>query len=381
MPATAFSTKFARELDVDQLAALMTGEQPTPDRDGAELLSGSGDAIRADIQCSSCGKFGARVVRSARSRASKALLRQAHFRFVDPSGGDAHHPFCEFYGDDETRSTQDSLLDFGSEKSAETRAIRLLVCKGIEQGIFDQRRIRDMRQWFFDLKSASRFTVSLPLEAIQWAHALQRHPHYQRWQFHPSQAEMPAFDWKAAAKKQFTEENLDLFDLVKDRLIPFEEATWKQAGELARKNHGREVFDATKLQPYYEAALSLCAFVAANSKIDFGKRQPEYYRWKGAPPALLALCALVLFVCDWDLNAAITAFAKLLAAPSPSDFALGNVIGLNPFHDYGAWRLVIASAEVAARSPYGLDYGARLAAIEAELRERHRLWKTQQPPG
>ena len=201
MPATAFSVRFARELDVDQLAILMTGQQPTSARDGAELLSASGDAIRSDIQCSSCGKFGAHIVRSARSRASRAILRQAHFRFVDPNGGDAHHPFCEFHGNEETRSAQDSLLDFGSEKSAETRAIRLLVYKGIEQGIFDQRRIRDMRQWFFDLKSATRFTVSMPLEAISWAHALQRHPHYQRWPFHPSQAEMPAFDWKAAAKK------------------------------------------------------------------------------------------------------------------------------------------------------------------------------------
>lgn len=381
MPATAFSIRFARELDVDQLAILMTGAQPSQDRDGAELLSGFGDAIRADIQCSSCGKFGAGVVRSARSRASRAVLRQAHFRFVDPSGGDAHHPFCEFYGDDETRSTQDSLVDFGSEKSAETRAIRLLVCKGIEQRIFDQRRIRDMRQWFFDLKTATRFTVSVQPEAISWAHALQRHPHHQRWQFHPSQAEMPAFDWKAAAKKQFTEEHIDLFELVKGRLLPFEEATWKQATELARKNHGREVFDVTKLQPYYEAALSLCTFVAANSGIDFGKRQPEYYRWKGAPPALLALCALVLFVSDWDMNAAITAFAKLLTAPEPSDFALGNVIGLNPFHEYDAWRLVIASAEVAAKSPSGMDYSRRLAAIETELREQHRRWKTEQPRG
>ena len=60
---------------------------------------------------------------------------------------------------------------------------------------------------------------------------------------------------------------------------------------------------------------------------------------------------------------------------------LGNVIGLNPFHDYSAWRLVIASSEVAARSPNGLDYGARLAAIEAELREQHRLWKSEQPRG
>jgi hypothetical protein len=379
MPATAFSVRFARELDVDQLAILMTDVQPTPDRDGADILNAFTDAIRADIQCASCGKFGARIVRPAKSRASKAVLRQAHFRFVDRNGGDAHHPFCEFHGNDETRSTQDSLLDFGSEKSAETRAIRLLVCKGIDQRIFDQRRIRDMRQWFFDLKSATRFTVAMPLEAISWARALQRHPHYQRWQFQPSQAEMPAFDWKAAAKKQFTEEHLPLFELVKGGLLPFEDATWRQASELAQKNHGREVFDVTKLQPYYEAAISLCTFVAANGGIDFGKRQPEIYRWKGAPTALLALCALVLFVSDWNMNAAIAAFAKLLSAPEPSDVALGNVIGLNPFHEYGAWRLVIASGEVAAKSPNGLDYNARLAAIEAALREQHRQWKEHQP--
>lgn len=378
MPTTAFSVRFGRELDVDQLAILLTGQQPTPARDGAELLSTFGDAVRSDVQCSSCGKFGAHIVRSGKSRTSKAVLRQAHFRFVDPNGGNAHHPFCEFYGSDETRSTQNGLLDFGSEKSAETRAIRLLVCKGIEQRIFDQRRIRDMRQWFFDLKSATRFTVSMPLEAISWAHALQRHPHHQRWQFHPSQAEMPAFDWKAAAKKQFTEEHLHLFELVKGGLIPFEDATWRQANDLARKNHGREVFDVTKLQPYYEAAISLCIFVAANGGIDFGKRQPEIYRWKGAPTALLALCALVLFVSDWDMNAAIATFAKLLSAPEPSDIALGNVIGLNPFHEYGAWRLVIASADVAAKSPNGLDYSASLSAIEAALREQHRLWKNDQ---
>ena len=138
------------------------------------------------------------------------------------------------------------------------------------------------------------------------------------------------------------------------------------------------MFDVTKLQPYYEAAISLCTFVAANGGIDFGKRQPEIYRWKGAPAPLLALCALVLFVSDWDMNAAITAFAKLLSAPAPSNLTLGNVIGLNPFHEYAAWRLVIASAEVAAKSPNGLDYGARLAAIEVALREQHRRWKDHQ---
>ncbi|MCP3416230.1 hypothetical protein NLM16_19230 [Bradyrhizobium brasilense] len=233
-----------------------------------------------------------------------------------------------------------------------------------------------MRQWFFDLKSATRFTISMPLEATSWARVVQRHPHYRRWQFHRSQAEMPAFDWKGAAKSQFTEENLHLFDLLKG--IPFDDATWRQASDLARKNHGREVFNTTVLQPYYEAAMSLCVFIAANGGIEFGKGRPEYFRAKGAPIALLALCALVLFVSDWDMNAAITAFAKLLSAPAPSNLALGNVIRLNPFHEYGAWRLVIASVEVAAKSQNELDYGGRLAAIEAALREQHRVWKKGQ---
>ncbi|WP_247564502.1 hypothetical protein [Bradyrhizobium sp. 151] len=194
---------------------MLTGDNPASERDGAELLSASGELIRADIRCSSCGKFGARVVRTAKSRASKAVLRQAHFRFVDPYGGDAHHPFCEFHGDDENRSAQASLLDFGSEKSTETRAVRLLVCKGIEQKLFDQRRIQELRQWFFDLKSAGRFTLTTSPEAISWTRALHRHPSYQRWTFHPAQAEMPAFNWKAAAKSQFTEDHQHLFDLIK----------------------------------------------------------------------------------------------------------------------------------------------------------------------
>lgn len=376
MPATAFSVRFARELDVDQLAMLMTGENPTAERDGAELLSASGEAIRADIQCSSCGKFGARVVRPARSRASRAVLRQAHFRFVDPDGGDAHHPFCEFYGDDENRSAQPSLLDFGSEKSTETRAVRLLVCKGIEQGLFDQRRIRDMRQWFFDLKSASRFTVTTPPEAISWTRALHRHPSYQRWTFHPAQAEMPAFNWKAAAKYQFTEDHQHLFDLIK--FVPIDDGICRQAGELHRKHYQREVFDPTVLQRYYDAAVSLAAFVAVNGGIDFGKVRPEYYRMKGAPAALLALCALVLFVSNWDMNTAIAAFSRLLLAPVPSDLTLGNVMGLNPFHEYAAWRILILSAQVAAASPGSLDYDRQLAATEAALREQHRRWKEQQ---
>ncbi|RVG20025.1 hypothetical protein CN233_35615 [Sinorhizobium meliloti] len=92
------------------------------------------------------------------------------------------------------------------------------------------------------------------------------------------------------------------------------------------------------LQPFYDKSVALCAFVGKNSKIPFSKTRPEYFRFNQAPAPLLALCALMLFVSDWDLNIAIGKFAKLLNAPEPADFSHGNVIGLNPFHDYAAAR-------------------------------------------
>ncbi|BAL79186.1 hypothetical protein S23_59970 [Bradyrhizobium cosmicum] len=159
--------------------------------------------------------------------------------------------------------------------------------------------------------------------------------------------------------------------------MPIDDGSWRQAGELLRKHYQHEVFDPTLLQPYYEAAVSLSLFVAKNSGIHFGKVRPEYYRVKGPPVALLALCALVLFVSNWDMNAATAAFAKLLSAPTPRDLTLGNVIGLNPFHEYAAWRLVIISAEVATKSPNGLDYDRQLSSTEAALRGEHLRWKEQ----
>ncbi|MFC0804733.1 hypothetical protein ACFHWW_04495 [Ensifer sp. P24N7] len=374
MPTTAFSAHFARELDVEQLGWLLSGNRSGSSEATAADLSQWADWIRNDVRCSSCGKTGAQVVRPSKARASQAVLRQAHFRFVDQQGGDAHHPFCEFYGNDtgETRQA-DSLLNFGSEKSAETRAVRLLVCKGIETGLFDQATIRAMRQWFFDMKSGTRFKVEATPETLAWARLLQRHPSYRRWTFHPAQAEMPAFDWAAAAKFQFTEENLTLVELAKT--VVHEDAEWKRAGLLAIKHFGQDVFNVVALQRYYEDTLSLCAFVAKNSGIVFGKTQPDYYRFYGAPTPLLALCALMLFTSEWDMNTAIGKFAKVLAAAEPSDLSLGNVIGLNPFHDYAAWRLVILTAEVVEKSLKGFDYPAQLAAIEVELRRQHAVWK------
>lgn len=75
------------------------------------------------------------------------------------------------------------------------------------------------------------------------------------------------------------------------------------------------------------------------------------------------------------MNDAVGLFAKLLLAPSASDETLGNVMGLNPFHDYPAWETLALASELAPRSPSGLDYSALLDAIEVRLREEHQHWR------
>lgn len=378
MATTAYSQYYAREIDVEQVAWLLSGRQLVLGEQVPEIDPKWTDWIRTDVQCSSCGRNGAQIVRSARARETKKLIRQSHFRFVGQGGVDAHHPFCEFYGEDDSVLRQaDGLVNFGTEKSAETRIIRELVCKGIEQRLFDQSTIRAMRQWFFDLKSQSRFRVTVTPEQVEWARCLRRHSHYQRWTFHPAQAEMPGFDWAAAAKYQFTEEYFSLFDLLKE--TPVDAPQWRRAQELTKRHQDQEVFDVNALRPHYQAALTLCGFVARNAGIKFSPTSPDHYRWDGPPVPLLALCGLSLFVSNWKMNDAIALFAKLLKAPSPNDLSLGNVIGLNPFHEYTPWRLTHLSGDIAALGYDKHDYPNQLARIEAQLREQHRVWKLANP--
>jgi hypothetical protein len=372
MPRTAFSSYYARELDPEQLVALINQVEPGTVDASTDILPAVRDWIRTDVVCSSCGARDAQIVRTAQSATRATAIRQAHFRFVSATGEDAHHMFCEFRADAADQQSE-ALVDLGSARTAETRWVRELVCRGIQSGILSQASIRGMRQWFFDLKTESRMRIAVQPEAIDWIAKLQRHPSYHRWPFHPIHAEMPGFKWDLAASYQFTEENLALFDLI--RGVGHDASTRQKAKALAGRHHDREVFDHAVLRPYYEATLSLAIFIARNSDFGGGKGRPDEFRFKGVPIPLLALCALLLFISNWDLNAAIGTSARLFAAPPATDTTLGNVIGLNPFHDYAAWNLLAVASDVASQSPRGFDYEGQLNTIELRLRQEHREWK------
>ena len=374
MPKTAFSSYYARELDPEQLLALMQSGLVTNLSPEVEITSQQRDWIRTDVVCPSCGAIGAQIVKTSKRRSSASAIRQAHFRFVSSTGDDAHHKFCEFNTDAEEKSNE-SLINFSNERSNETRFIRNLVCKGIEQEVFDQGSIRAMRQWFFDLKVATRIRVTATSAAVSWLKKLDRHPFYFRWPFQPVHAEMPNFDWQQAARYQFTEDNFALLEWLSHRRRKSGYPNnYKRAELLREKHYNGEVFDTSVLQPYYRKAVSLAVFVASNSVFP-NKKSPQNYRSEGPPPALLALCALVLSVSEWDTNGSIECFSKILNAPDATDKTLGNVIGLNPFHDYQGWGTLAIASELAERSSHGLDYDAQLCTIKLRLQEEHRAWQ------
>jgi hypothetical protein len=372
MPKTAFSSHFVRELDSEQLLKLI----------GVVSLDAIApeqrDWIRGDVVCSSCGATGAQIVSESKSRATAKAVRQPHFRFTSPTGQDAHHRFCEFSREASTQSNE-TLIDFAKERSAETRFVRSLVCKGIENRVFDQGSIRAMRQWFFDLKSATRIRVNTTSDTINWMEKLCLHPHYRRWPFRPVHGEMPDFNWQEAAKYQFTEDHIDLLQwLFERRRASFFPSAFNRAKTLSEKHFEQEVFDTSVLQPYYEKSVDLALFVAKNSNYP-NKNHSDDHRSRGAQGPLRALCALLLFVADWNMDEAVGLFAKLIVAPSASDETLGNVMGLNPFHDYHAWETLAIASELAARGPSSLDYTACLNAIERRLREEHQRWRGTMP--
>jgi hypothetical protein len=375
MPTTGYSQHYRRELDVEQLLGLIAGQETAKEQIDAALR----EWIRSDIQCPSCGSVGAQVVRVGHSPDSGRATRQAHFRFVRQDGTDAHRRYCEFHGSDDGRVVQvEGLINFAMARTLETRHVRELVCKAIERQIFGQPQIRAMRQWFYDLREGARFRVSTTSEMIDWLAALQKHQTYRRWVFHPVQAELPDFNWQTAAKSQFTEENLPLFDLA--RSVPFmSDHDKRRACALVIKDRGQDVWDVRVLQPYYDAAIELATFIASNVSLEFGKVPAANFRFRGAPAPLLALCALMLSISNWDMNAAIGRFGHLIAPPAPADLSLGNVIGLNPFHDYTGWRIVILAADIAGQSPKGIDYATQLRDIESRMREQHRLWRHTSP--
>jgi hypothetical protein len=377
MAITAFSIEAAAELDVEQWLTLngyMARNDPNLDDVPPALRA----KALADILCSGCQVRGAALVGAGRQKGVGRNVSQGHFRFGASGSTNPHHPLCDLYDDKERRNT-DYLVNFASDKSAMTRVIRDLVCRGIRARRFTQADIRDMRLWFLQQRVAHAVKLDIEPELLRWCVDMDSTRLLDEVPFRPEHGQMPGFDWHRAAKNEWRRRNAALFGQRRQYLY-FSDETISRALKLIESKGDATVLDPLPLREKYEAVTRMADFAAmyvarvACTPLHPSTLRAHKHLKPRAAHALLALGALLLFKNDWDLGQASADFAMLAALPSAADGKEGNVMGLNPFHDYPAWEIIHEARKVAAQRIDARPVPEQIAEIEASMRAAYVHW-------
>lgn len=348
MPITAFSASRKMELDVEQLLTQLATETGFGSlAKGAPIPDSWKEHFSTDLECSSCFCTGAEVVRASKSKVDGHNVRQAYFRFPQSETSAGHHPFCDFSGNVSAGFIPENLVQFSSAKDGVSRAVRDLVCKGIELKVFNQWDIRRMREWFFRTKLESQFTVTLDPRLPGWLDDLQRrasYNYYEREQepieLTPEVLRIPGFRFEIAAIKEISLRYRPILDMAREKRL-YSGAMRDRLEKLATEYGGKSVFDPTTLQKQFERTNRFASFMCNNHPPL--SRHSKAHSPLGSlknPKPLLAFAALLLFISDWNLNVAVSQFALLATSELQPDESLGNVMGLNPFHDFPAWAML-----------------------------------------
>jgi hypothetical protein len=136
---------------------------------------------------------------------------------------------------------------------------------------------------------------------------------------------------------------------------------------LARRYQGQVVFDPEILKVEYKQSLSLAKFMSYNHVPLLVKGRQVH---DDIAVSVMALSALLLFVNRWNMEDAISSFATISASAGRADPSLGNVMGLNPFHDYVAWEKLKQLQDANFIVPENYDLLSERKAIEKELKAR-----------
>lgn len=369
MPLTAFSTSRPGEFDVDQILKKLAAETGQTYVSIDKIPDGWREHLKSDLQCPACFITGAEVVRGSVVSKSGKPSRQSYFRFTVPG----HRTGCEFDSPETANVVPENLVPLGESRSSLTRAVRDLVCTGIALGVFSQTSIRDMREWFFNTKVASLFVVTLDPRTFAWMSAMQENASRSHGalpegvEITPEIAALTNFDWRAEAAKvvrnRYPQHEVNMRAVLDSGIRMFGDPG-KRCESLVKRYSGRAVFDPTVLVDEYQKTLRLAEFIAHN--------HPPLESTKGSTGSVsvLAFSALLLFVSGWDMPAAIAAFAKISPAVGTANPELGNVMGLNPFHDYQAWSTLKQLQDFAFEVPDDIDIKAQRVAAESALRAK-----------
>lgn len=348
---------FKRELQVSQLKELFENSTPT-------IPGEFKDFVKEDIECSSCLARGATIVREGKDSSGR-IVRQEHFAFRDSSGGDPHQKYCDHYsGSDKIKSADnDALIDLRNSNSSITHQIKIMVCIGIENGIFSQQDIRNMREWYIALRTNATKTFDVNHHLVNMANtAFFLHfktPGINKYVENRAKSLSRDFDLDEEVYKSLVFKHpqyrfnkilaADKRWLNDARLS----AVRKKAIQIIKCNDGSPTFNRLELND----KIHLCFRLASEIRLSENELSKSLSRssvFRNNP--LMALASLLLFVSGWDYEVASEKFKIIRKISHANDLTSGNVIGLNPFIHYSAWAIVQILDKIRCESDDKTDY-------------------------
>ncbi|CAH6780656.1 conserved hypothetical protein [Vibrio chagasii] len=352
MPITAYSKTFERELDVLQLQNLFN----------QSTLSSKysfNDFVKVDIECPACNTKGGYVVKEGVSIKMNKVVSQTHFAFRDTNGRDAHRNFCDFYkGQDKVITcTNDVQINFKSSNSEVTKVIRTMACIAIENDLITQKDMRDMRQWFLELRSGGDLVIRVNrhLPHIIRAAVTRRKGHSDNYEYHPNPMDDQWFDiddevyaslhFQLSLLKKNSIRIEDIYSIRRKKVL-------NKVNKIIASESGLVSFDREVLEQNYRLATSLSLEIRKQNETLRRYLSQSVLAVRGNNP-LMAFSALLLFVSGWDKQRALELLTKILEIDQVNNLELGNIIGLNPFIHFDAWLFLKTVNEI--RVPYNLD--------------------------
>lgn len=342
MPITAYSKTFKRELQVDQLEDLHSKFL-----ENLKLNKDFRLFVKDDIECPCCNISNGIVVREGVSNKSNKVVKQAHFSFKNNQDQDAHLKFCDYYkGADKIKtSTNNCLVEFKDSDFTTTEIIRHLICVAIENDIIYQSDIRDMRDWFLNIRARNDIYLEDSSIILNTLHQMAINENFSKSRYIPiyDYETDPSFELEFEAYKSLSH-NLEK-DLLPERNSQIYtqlllKTNIKKAISISKKDHGFYSFDRTLLKQEYKKTIHV-SYKVISSIPELSKKYGRSILDKARKNnAFMAYSALLLFTSNWDIHEAILKHEKIHKIKYVKDLNLGNVIGINPFLDYQSWSIL-----------------------------------------
>jgi hypothetical protein len=366
MAITGFSEKFQSELEVEQYLSKM-GYAYTLDKDIKRFQLLDRRFISKDISCPQCKFKGATVVPAT-------VLKQAYFKFR------SHDVICS-YNSERTKNVKERLIDFRKHRSNQTAIIREWVARGIEQKMFSQETIKEMRDYFYNAKINSLYKMDISKDTLEFfkvfinldENLLFLAPHIK---LNPAVVKEVNFNWRKIAELYFIKESHQLIEYSKRLYLQFESKKIKnkllQVDRLIRIKHDSFVIDAKELYVPYRKTVMLTNLINNFYLNAQSLRTIDN-------DILYAFVALLLFISEWDMNLARQKFQNIIDSSNAIDINSGNVIGLNPFYKIEPWLIISTLKQIAEKIYNHNSYESEITRIEEQLKNVYEQWKLNMP--